>query len=150
METLHIQDESELHSAVEKTLKLLEENKQTGQASVLVLTGDLGAGKTTFTKLLASTLGVGDEITSPTFVIMKRYECSAQNTQPFMHFCHIDAYRIDDQDEMRPLRFAEVLQEPETLVCIEWGEKIMELLPPHTVTLRIEITGNQSRTITFS
>ena len=152
METLHIQHESELGIVVEKTLELLDEKKHKGQASVLVLTGDLGAGKTTFTKLLGRELGVEEEIASPTFVIMKRYrlDTDTQTTASFVQFVHIDAYRVEDIDEMRPLRFAEVLQESDTLICIEWGEKIKELLPPHTLTLDIEITSEASRTITFS
>jgi len=152
METLHIESQTELVGVVDKTLELLTQKKVSEQASVLVLTGDLGAGKTTFTKLLASSLGVEGEITSPTFVIMKRYEgdTKVQKQTSFSYLCHIDAYRIDDIDEMRPLRFEEILQEADTLVCIEWGEKIQELLPAHTLTLNIEITGTESRTITFS
>lgn len=66
-------------------------------ATVVGLSGDLGAGKTAFTKCIAKSLGVEDTVTSPTFVIEKIYEL--QN-QKFTHLIHIDAYRLDKSDEL--------------------------------------------------
>lgn len=147
MEKLEITEEKELSALASKLLELLAEKKPEESAAVLALHGDLGAGKTSFVKALASVLGVTEVVTSPTFVIMKLYE--AENTGTFERLAHIDAYRIEDIDEMRVLRFEEVLAEKDTIICIEWAEKIEELLPAHTVHMNMEIKG-ESRVVTIS
>lgn len=150
METLHIEDESHLERAVEKALQLLIDASSKSSASVLVLSGTLGAGKTTFTKILAQKLGIRDVVNSPTYVIMKKYVCDEEVLTPFLNFYHFDAYRIETKDEMRVLGFEKILQEPGALLCIEWGERIKELLPAHTVYLQIGIEADDSRTMNFS
>ena len=95
-------------------------------AVVLAISGGLGAGKTTFVQHLAKLLGVSQVVTSPTFTIMKGYEVSVP---PFEHLVHMDAYRIEDLEELRPLRLKEILKSPKTLVCIEWAERIAPVLP---------------------
>lgn len=152
METHHITDESELVELAQHTLSLLIKQKPTDAASVLALHGDLGAGKTAFTKVLAKTLGVTGEVTSPTFVVMKLYplgEVVASQEQPFTQLAHIDAYRVEDIDEMRVLRFEELLGLKDTIICIEWAERIASLLPAHTLHMNWTIEGI-SRTVTFS
>jgi tRNA threonylcarbamoyladenosine biosynthesis protein TsaE len=99
-------------------------------AAVVVLTGDLGAGKTTFTQALAKILGVQEAVQSPTFSIMKLYGTERTDIQTLIH---MDAYRIESLDELRPLRFAELLTKSHTLICIEWGERIEAALPSHTL-----------------
>ena len=69
-------------------------------ARVVALMGDLGAGKTTYAKAFANALGVNDHVTSPTFVIEKRYPLHNQN---FSQLIHIDAYRLENADELRKL-----------------------------------------------
>lgn len=152
MKTMNIKDESELPELAMQVIKILQTNKPENVASVLALSGDLGAGKTTFTKVLATELGVAEMVTSPTFVVMRRYETDTTNQKisSFDWLYHIDAYRIEDIDEMRVLRFEEVLAQKDTIICIEWAERIEELLPKHTVYLNIENTGENSRAITIS
>lgn len=133
----------ELHAFAGEILALC---KKKSTAQVLALSGDLGAGKTAFTKELASFLGIKEDITSPTFVIMKSYPIP---THPFFKtLVHIDAYRIEDIDEMRVLGLAEILSEPTNLVCIEWPEKIQSLIPEDALTITISLTGT-TRTITY-
>jgi len=115
-------------------------------ATVLALQGNLGAGKTTFTKTLSRVLGVTEVVTSPTFVVMKRYKVEHAN---FDTLVHIDAYRIESESEMTPLRFAEVLNEPRTLVCLEWPEKISGLLPTTYHLLSFAVVDEKMRTITY-
>lgn len=117
------------------------------KATVLALSGDLGAGKTTFVKCLAMELGVEEVVTSPTFTIMKTYETGAGQT--FKYLVHMDAYRIDDLEELRPLRLAEILSTAETLVVIEWAEKIDRSLPSKVIKMNFEILSDQIREITF-
>jgi tRNA threonylcarbamoyladenosine biosynthesis protein TsaE len=113
-------------------------------ATVIALSGDLGAGKTTFVQSIAESLGVTDSVTSPTFVVMKQYE--TQN-DTFTELVHIDAYRIDDADEMRPLGFTALLMRPEILMCIEWAERIESLLPPQTIAITLTQHHDGTRTL---
>ncbi len=113
-----------------------------GAAAVLALHGDLGSGKTTFMQTLAKELGVTEAVTSPTFVVMKNYTLLDQH---WVNLVHIDAYRIEEVDEMRPLRFADLLSEKDTIICIEWAEKITELLPANTLHLSFTIEGGGRR-----
>ena len=106
-------------------LALLENS---GTATVLGLSGDLGAGKTTFVQALAAELGVKEVVQSPTFTILKLYQT---NHPQFKQLIHMDAYRIESLTELGPLRLGELLNTPETLFAIEWPEKIAEALPDH-------------------
>jgi tRNA threonylcarbamoyladenosine biosynthesis protein TsaE len=98
-------------------------------ATVLALEGDLGAGKTTLTKTIATLLGVQETVVSPTFVIAKFY---TPTKGLFTHFVHIDAYRIESIDELKPLGFERLLQQPNTLIIVEWPERIKDTLPANT------------------
>ena len=127
--------------------EILSRCTQKDTAQVIALSGDLGAGKTAFTKQLASVLGIPEEITSPTFVIMKSYSIPAHTFLKTL--IHIDAYRIESDDEMSVLKFDELLKDPANLICIEWPEKIESVLPQdiHPVTLALENDG--TRVVTF-
>jgi tRNA threonylcarbamoyladenosine biosynthesis protein TsaE len=148
MEKFEITDEKELSPLASRVMDLLAQKKLEDSAAVLALHGDLGAGKTSFVKAVAAALGIAEVVTSPTFVIMKLYEAEAAKGV-FTKLVHIDAYRVEDIDEMRVLRFEEVLAEKDTIICIEWAEKIEALLPPYTVHMNIEIKG-ESREVTIS
>lgn len=115
-------------------------------AKVLALSGDLGAGKTTFMQALALAAGVSEMVTSPTFVIMKQYTLP----QSDQFLVHIDAYRIESPDEMRVLGLPELLKDPRAVVCIEWAERIAELLPSDVLTLTFAVTASGERTLTIS
>ena len=101
----------------------------TSGATVLALSGDLGAGKTTLTKAIAQVLGVQETVISPTFVIAKYYECTHPN---FDQLVHIDAYRIDEESEHHILNWQAISEMPRTLIIVEWPERITALLPQRT------------------
>lgn len=117
----------------------------TGRAALVTLTGDLGAGKTTFTQQLAVHLGVTEPVVSPTFGIMKGYELTGN--EHFDQLIHIDAYRIEDISEVGPLRFKELFKQPRTLICLEWPEQIAAVLPAEKVVVTIEITQGEERKV---
>ena len=144
MKICTIRDESELKSIAETVLGSLTRGETAG---VLALTGDLGVGKTALVKAIARRLSITEHITSPTFVIMKSYPITGH---PYLKtLTHIDAYRIDTEDEMRVLGLAALMQDYERLICIEWPERIQGLIPQsaHTISLTIEKGGE--RTITY-
>lgn len=148
---MHIHGAEALPEVAQKVLQVLT-GKDTQKAVVLALHGTLGAGKTTFMKVLAKELGVSEEVNSPTFVIMKTYEIDdtdGKTASPFSRLCHIDAYRIEDIDEMRVLRFEELLQQKDTIIGIEWAENIAQLLPPDTLHMQLDIVG-EGREISLS
>lgn len=112
-------------------------------ATVVGLSGELGAGKTTFTQALAKKIGVSDEIVSPTFVIMKRY--STRHPE-FSTLLHIDAYRLEDAEELVRLGFETWYKTPNTLIIIEWPERVSSILPPHT-TVAFSVVSENTRSI---
>ncbi len=90
---------------------------------VLVLTGDLGAGKTQFTKGIAAGMGVQGDVTSPTFTIEMVYEGTSM---PLYHF---DLYRLDDPDELEDTGLFDVL-DADGVCVIEWGEQFCDQIGP--------------------
>lgn len=117
------------------------------RATVIALHGDLGAGKTTFVQALGKALGVTEQITSPTFTIMKGYETTDAD---FAHLIHMDAYRIEALDELGPLRFEDILNTPGTLFCIEWAEKIATALPTSVLNISLAVASETSRSVHIS
>lgn len=113
--------------------------QQTGVATVVVLSGDLGAGKTTFVQAVAKALGVEEAVTSPTFVIEKIYQLKGQQ---FERLVHIDAYRLERAEELEKLGFRELLNDPGNLILLEWPERVPELIPDHAIRIRFDIAGD--------
>jgi tRNA threonylcarbamoyladenosine biosynthesis protein TsaE len=87
------------------------------KATVVYLQGDLGSGKTTFTKNLCENLGLEIDITSPTFTILKSYEFPIEN---FKKLIHIDAYRLNSYEDLLKIKIEEYLRDKENLIFIEW------------------------------
>lgn len=112
--------------SLEKTKEKAEALARILPARVYALTGHLGAGKTTFAQFFLRALGVSGSITSPTFVIIKRY---ALNYAEYESAYHIDCYRLNNPQELLALGFMEILADQKALVVIEWADKIKEFLP---------------------
>ncbi len=117
-------------------------------ATVVSLSGELGAGKTTFVQALAKELGVNEVVTSPTFTIMKGY--TTNPVSGYARLIHMDAYRIDDLRELKPLGFAEIINEPQTIVCIEWAENIKPALPEGVLAVVIKHNNGEEREVEIS
>lgn len=110
---------------------------------VVLLYGELGAGKTTFTKGIAQGLGVTQNITSPTFTLMGVY--SGEKYQ----LCHIDTYRLKNADELRAIGAEDFIGDSKTITIIEWPEEIAALLKK-IKTKKVRFTHTKTgRSITF-
>ncbi len=115
-----------------ETWELGEEMGRTAlKGQVYSLTGDLGVGKTVFTKGLAAGLGITEPVVSPTFTIVQIYE---EGRLPFYHF---DVYRISDISEMDEIGYEDYIY-GDGVSLIEWADLTPEILPEHYMEVRIE------------
>ena len=136
----------EVNSA-EETLKMGEEfAKNANPGTVIALIGDLGVGKTVFTKGIAKGLGITDQVTSPTFTILESYY---NGRMPLHHF---DVYRIGDVEEMEEVGFDDCVYS-DGITIIEWAGIIEEIIPKGTYVVNIQkdlSKGNDYRKITIT
>jgi tRNA threonylcarbamoyladenosine biosynthesis protein TsaE len=117
-------------------------------ATVLALSGDLGAGKTAFVKALARELGITETITSPTFGLMRTYTIP-EGEGPFAHLVHVDTYRLNDGDDMSSVGWQDIVSDPSNLVCVEWPERTVGVLPTNVVWIMFTHVDEKTRNITF-
>lgn len=118
-----------------------------GGAMILALYGDLGSGKTTFTKSFIASFGVEQTVTSPTFVIEKIYKIP--NGKNFEYIIHIDAYRLNSGEELKDLGWDEILNNPKNIILIEWPEKIADILPENTRKIEFEFVDENRREVNY-
>ena len=111
---------------------------------LVLLRGDLGAGKTTMVKGIAEAFEAAsqDDVTSPTFTLIHEYR------GPEVSVYHIDLYRIDTPRELETLGLDELISDERNVVLIEWGEKFPKLVAEKDVEIVIDRTGPDSRRIT--
>lgn len=140
-----------LTNSFEETRKLGHElAKKLKGGEVLALHGDLGSGKTTFMQGLAMGLGIKRRIISPTFIIMRTYDI--ENTNPesgIRNLYHVDLYRIESERDVEGLGLMELLGEKESIVAIEWPDKVENLLPEDRIDIYFEYVGDDIRSITL-
>jgi tRNA threonylcarbamoyladenosine biosynthesis protein TsaE len=111
------------------------------EASLFYLHGDLGAGKTLFTKGLASFHGIDpEEVTSPTFALVQRHSGGKRLLY------HVDLYRIDDERELAELGIEE-LEEEGAVVVVEWAEKLGRRRREDAIDVALEVVGDNRRRI---
>lgn len=109
----------------------------------LLFYGDMGVGKTTLIKELAKKLGVQDNLSSPTFSIVNEY---ALDSDKLFHF---DFYRVDSEEEVLDIGIEEYF-DTNHWKMVEWPEKISNLLPGESTTIKLTINNNGSRTLNLS
>lgn len=116
---------------------------------VWALSGQLGAGKTTFTHALCDILGVTDAVSSPTFSIINQYDYTDEGgTARTMY--HSDWYRLNDEEEAINAGVEDMISHADGLCIIEWWEKAPDLLPARTFYISLEVLDEQTRTIKCS
>jgi tRNA threonylcarbamoyladenosine biosynthesis protein TsaE len=117
---------------------------------VVVLAGDLGAGKTTFVQGAAHALGSDDVVTSPTFAIVQEY--AVGDGAGARRIAHVDAYRLQRVQELHDIGFDELL-DGSTIVFVEWGDRVVSVLPDDrlTVTFALDFdSAPDTRTLTVA
>ncbi len=125
--------------------KILKKKKQAQGALVVGLSGDLGAGKTVFVQAVGKHLGIKNKITSPTFVIMKKYPIGKTYGVKFLF--HFDAYRLKNEKELLHLGWEEIINNKEHLVFIEWPENVSGAMPPDASFVYISHGKDGSRNL---
>lgn len=113
-------------------------------ATIIALSGDLGAGKTTFVQAIARSLGVEEDVTSPTFVLERTYEL--KGSPPcggWKKLVHIDAYRLVSAEELLAIGWEDRVADPGNLILIEWPENVAALIPEGAIRIKFDIKGDE-------
>jgi len=105
-------------------------SKELKAGDTISLEGDLGTGKTVLTKGIASGLGIGNPITSPTFTLVNSYEGRCK-----LH--HFDVYRVGGSEELLEIGWEEYFTD-DAICIVEWGDRIPDILPENTIIIRLE------------
>lgn len=127
-----------ISNSVDDTKKLAKQIAESLQGKeIILLNGDLGAGKTTFTKALFAELGVSDIVTSPTFAFMKEYNAKYK-------LSHYDMYRVESEDELWELGISDNLYE-DGIAVIEWNKFTEFPVDKKIITINIEKLGDNLR-----
>lgn len=134
MRTIHITSQEDLPEIAEAVIEAI------GRRTVVAFRGEMGAGKTTLIREIVAQLGAADTVTSPTFAIVNQYSGASRR-----RIYHFDFYRINDIREAYDFGYEEYFYSGD-LCLVEWPEKIEQLLPEHTMNVRITTDGEQGRT----
>ncbi|MBU6388411.1 tRNA (adenosine(37)-N6)-threonylcarbamoyltransferase complex ATPase subunit type 1 TsaE [Patescibacteria group bacterium] len=119
-----------------------------GRATLVALSGELGAGKTAFAKAVARALGIEGIVTSPTFVLEKIYVLP--DGQPFKRLIHIDAYRLEKGTDLAALGFDELMRDAGNLILLEWPEKVLGALPVPAARISFVVQDDDARILSYA
>lgn len=144
-----------------ETVKLGNEfAKKLKPGDVIFLFGDLGFGKTTFTKGIAEGLGIKERIISPTFTIIREHKVKIQNSKGkneikkstptksgsvIMKMFHVDLYRVENEKQLKEIGISEIINNRSSIVIVEWPEKLPEKKPNWSIYF--EMNKDNTRTI---
>ena len=123
--------------------EILAKEARTGV--IICLQGDLGSGKTTFAQGFLSGLKVSGPHTSPTFVIMKKYQMPHGRQDVY----HVDAYRTKGKDIL-DLGWKEIISNKKNIVIIEWAERIKKIIPLHSLWIKFKLIDKNKRELTIA
>lgn len=119
-------------------------SKKVKEGGILCLIGDLGSGKTTFTKAMMGEFGIMDfSVKSPTYTYVRQYDHKKKK------IFHIDLYRFEDMDNLFIEELHEIFENKKNIVVIEWADKLGEYLPKDSIKIYFEYRGENSRKITI-
>ena len=112
------------------------------RGSVILLDGDLGAGKTVFTRGFARELGIDEPVSSPTYTIVQEYDLPERG-----RLYHLDLYRISGVQAALAFGVDEFLNDPSSYALVEWPERITGIIPGNAIKIRLKHTGESQREI---
>lgn len=112
---------------------------------IVGLVGELGAGKTTLIQMIAKNKGIKHHLTSPSFVYLKIYPFAKDNL-----FVHADIYRLNKEQDVESIGLKEYFNNPQALVCVEWADKIKEIMPVDTIWIEIKQVNNKTRQLSIN
>ncbi len=121
------------------------------KALVIALNGELGAGKTTFTQGFVAGLGIKEEISSPTFLIMKKIELHSHKLKvkslklKVKYLYHLDCYRLKNEKDLIDLGMKEILADPKNIVLMEWAERVKKILPKDAIKINFKHISRKER-----
>jgi tRNA threonylcarbamoyladenosine biosynthesis protein TsaE len=138
--------ENEIPAIAELVIQYIVKHKNKDGATIVALSGDLGAGKTTVTKEIANLLGIKDKVISPTFVLLKSYKLSKKD---WKQFHHIDAYRLEAPKEISKLGWEKLTGDAGNVIFLEWPEQIEGLLPKKHISISLKHKSETKREITL-
>ncbi len=131
----------EIAAKLSREILKLKPNKK---SVVIGLIGELGSGKTIFAKGFAKGLGLKENITSPTFVLMKVYSLRVTH---YSYLVHIDAYRLENSKDLIDLGFKNLIRDPKNIILIEWADRIKNILPKNCLRIKFEHKDKNKRKI---
>lgn len=127
----------------EETIALGEQiGKRLKGGELIAYSGGLGSGKTTITRGISKGMGLGDEVTSPTFALVNEYRGNK------LSLIHFDMYRINSAIDLETTGFYDYMDD-DSVLAVEWSENIEEELPEDSIRVDIRRTDDEKRTITI-
>ena len=137
MKSLRIPDLASIDHVAEEFIAML------GATRVVALSGDMGAGKTTFIQALCRVLGVSQTVNSPTFALINEYFTAGKES-----IFHFDLYRIETSEELLDIGYEDYFYSG-AWCFIEWPEKAPELIPEDAMKIKMDVLDDESRQIRF-
>ena len=131
--------------SLEETLNLGKTIAQDFKFHVIGLNGELGSGKTAISKGIGNYFGINN-ITSPTFVVMKVYK-TLKNNNKIKNIVHIDCYRLETYDALLDIGLMDYINDDKNLIIIEWAGKISDYLPKDTIYVNFKLCENENERI---
>jgi tRNA threonylcarbamoyladenosine biosynthesis protein TsaE len=134
-----LKNEAELHKLAKKFATKLT------SGDVILLYGEMGSGKTTFVKAVCEELNVKQNVSSPTFTLINKYETATGQT-----IYHVDLYRLNSALDLYMLDLHRYLTDPSAIIFIEWAEKLEELIPDQFLKLTFEYYETDQRQLSYA
>ncbi|PID83673.1 tRNA (adenosine(37)-N6)-threonylcarbamoyltransferase complex ATPase subunit type 1 TsaE [Candidatus Campbellbacteria bacterium] len=152
MKKYKIKNLNDLENFAKKFLNYLKKEKKpekkVNEAKIVLLNGDLGAGKTAFVKKIAKLLNIKEEVLSPTFVISKEYKILKNDFADYGKLIHIDAYRLNTND-FKNINLNNQVKDSGNIIFIEWSDIFQKNLPKNCEVINFEYINPEERVIEF-